>query len=98
MLDPNNQTTVYSAKETSTALKDFIVKSGRTLDATVYSVSDGNEGLLKKAGRVTLNKGHILEGSRADKIQRTVRYLAVSYTHLTLPRRLRCRSRWSPYH
>ena len=22
----------------------------------------------------------------------------VSYTHLTLPRRLRCRSRWSPYH
>ena len=24
--------------------------------------------------------------------------LAVSYTHLTLPRRLRCRSRWSPYH
>ena len=23
---------------------------------------------------------------------------AVSYTHLTLPRRLRCRSRWSPYH
>ena len=23
---------------------------------------------------------------------------SVSYTHLTLPRRLRCRSRWSPYH
>ena len=23
---------------------------------------------------------------------------AVSYTHLTLRRRLRCRSRWSPYH
>ena len=23
---------------------------------------------------------------------------AVSYTHLTLPTRLRCRSRWSPYH
>ena len=26
-------------------------------------------------------------------------YVAVSYTHLTLPTtRLRCRSRWSPYH
>ena len=24
--------------------------------------------------------------------------VSVSYTHLTLPRRLRCRSRWSPYH
>ena len=25
-------------------------------------------------------------------------FTPVSYTHLTLPRRLRCRSRWSPYH
>ena len=24
--------------------------------------------------------------------------VTVSYTHLTLPTRLRCRSRWSPYH
>ena len=27
-----------------------------------------------------------------------IAYYTVSYTHLTLPTKLRCRSRWSPYH
>src|SRR5660398_338078 len=38
-----------------------------------------------------------LHGPRLEDLQSTLR-APVSYTHLTLPRIERCRSRWSPYH
>ena len=39
----------------------------------------------------------LMKSSRKDVAQKYI--ASVSYTHLTLPTtRLRCRSRWSPYH
>ena len=39
-------------------------------------------------------------GLAAQQIGEAIRFcvVAVSYTHLTLPRSYACRSRWSPYH
>ena len=31
-------------------------------------------------------------------LKRAIQRKSVSYTHLTLPTKARCRSRWSPYH
>ena len=69
-------------------------------------VSDSIQG-LQKEGELSLREyledckaAGIEPYARTEKIKTfTLRYPAVSYTHLTLPTTIGwCRSRWSPYH
>ena len=54
--------------------------------------------VVKAAERATPDQRQALK-VLAAQLESTDGNLAVSYTHLTLPTmRLRCRSRWSPYH
>ena len=62
--------------------------TGKVMDSEGYEVIGGSVTVKGAAGVGTVTD---INGNYTLK--------AVSYTHLTLPTtRLRCRSRWSPYH
>ena len=67
---------------------------GRQSGTHVYECSR-----FSRENRIDNLAGQDIDYSRDSRNVRTPVFLAVSYTHLTLPTTARrCRSRWSPYH
>ena len=69
------------------------IKSVFKVPTFAYQVS-GEYSMIKES----INKGWLNEKVVMESLLSFKRAGAVSYTHLTLPRLLTCRSRWSPYH
>ena len=78
------------------------IREGQTLDGLIHlgnikKIVKGNKGERREneweiSVRMTEHERLLTLGNKQGIV-------AVSYTHLTLPTtRLRCRSRWSPYH
>ena len=70
-------------------INDILKKKG----SSFYSVSF-NEGMSLNSIEVFSKK----EIKFLEDNKNLINFMTVSYTHLTLPRIERCRSRWSPYH
>ena len=92
-LYPNNQKIKYM-------LIDFLVQQGK-YEMAMSEIEDAvikfgtDNGIIGAALKVREKLGPIAIRKSSPKVPVS----AVSYTHLTLPTmRLRCRSRWSPYH
>ena len=62
-------------------------------DSVIYEISSFEATLDTDREDVTF-AGDMIKDSKLMSVSGT----SVSYTHLTLPRLLTCRSRWSPYH